>query len=108
MAASLAQESAMVGALWRVRAAQRESAREDESEWERQRVSPGISPATQGYSGTRPWMWGTEPCMAAMHRARVAVWSICPSTWREMVWARWELNWASYGPIWTLGPKAKL
>ena len=33
---------------------------------------------------------------------------IASSTWRVVKWARWEPNWASYGAIWTLGPKAKL
>ena len=32
---------------------ERKSAREGESEWERQRVSLGVSPSTQGRWGTR-------------------------------------------------------
>jgi len=33
---------------------------------------------------------------------------ISTNRWRAMMWARLELNWARYEPIWTLGPKAKL
>ena len=33
---------------------------------------------------------------------------ISTNRWRAMMWVRWEPNWAGYGPIWTLGPKAKL
>ena len=90
MVASSAGESAMASVLWHARAAQRESAREDESEWERQRVSLGVFPSTQGRRGMQHWRWGMEPCMATMHRARVALWSISPSAWRATVWPAWE------------------
>jgi len=41
---------------------------------------------------------------ALAHGRRVG---ISPSTLRAAKWARWEPNWAGYGPIWTLGPKTK-
>ena len=33
---------------------------------------------------------------------------ISMNRWRATMLARWELNWADYRPIWTLGPKEKL
>ena len=58
-----------------------------------------------GRSISRRLRWKRRGVTASMYDGHV---DIASSTWRVVKWVRWETNWASYGQISTLGPKAKL
>ena len=51
---------------------------------------------------------GTEPCMAATHRVRVALWSISPSAWRATMWLSWEVILCQLWAKLDLGPMSKV
>ena len=73
---------------------------EGETEREHRHVQIEVAVPTEEVGHTSAWL-GT----AVLHGGHAP---ISTNMWRATMWARWEPNWASYGPIWTLGPKAKL
>ena len=98
---------AMAGAFWRARTTP--WARDSAARVEEARVST-LEGADVRHGGRRTWQWrwGTEPCMAATHRAHVALWSISPSAWRATVRPVWK---AILGQLWAeldLGPRSKV
>ena len=49
-----------------------------------------------------------EPCMAATHKACIALWSISPSVWWATVWPAWEAILGQLRDELDHGPKSKV